>query len=151
MAKGAIVGGIASVLPFVPGGPMAGILVGSAVGFAKSNDRINNMLFGDEGKLSKAIDIVKQKLPKMGLGAAVGMLAGPFGLTTNLMVGAGLGFVSDTEKFKEIVFGVKGFDGKRAGGLVGFIRDAAEIPINGIKRLFNETLDWFKNDIISPL
>lgn len=151
MAKGAIVGGIASVLPFVPGGPMAGILVGSAVGFAKSNDRINNILFGDEGKLSKAIDIVKQKLPKMGLGAAVGMLAGPFGLTTNLMVGAGLGFVSDTEKFKEIVFGVKGFDGKRAGGLVGFIRDAAEIPINGIKRLFNETLDWFKNDILAPV
>ena len=151
MAKGAIVGGITSVLPFVPGGPMAGILVGSAVGFAKSNDRINNMLFGDEGKLSKAVDIVKQKLPKMGLGAAVGMLAGPFGLTTNLMVGAGLGFVSDTEKFKEIVFGVKGFDGKRAGGLVGFIRDAAEIPINGIKRLFNETLDWFKNDILAPV
>lgn len=151
MAKGAIVGGITSILPFVPGGPMAGILVGSAVGFAKSNDRINNILFGDEGKLSKVVDIVKQKLPKMGLGAAVGMLAGPFGLTTNLMVGAGLGFVSDTEKFKEIVFGVKGFDGKRAGGLVGFIRDAAEIPINGIKRLFNETLDWFKNDILAPV
>lgn len=151
MAKGAIAGGIASILPFVPGGPMTGILVGSAVGFAKSNNRINNMLFGDEGKLSKAVDIVKQKLPKMGLGAAVGMLAGPFGLITNLMVGAGLGFVSDTEKFKEIVFGVKGFDGKRAGGLVGFIRDAAEIPINGIKRLFNETLDWFKNDILAPV
>ena len=151
MAKGAIVGGIASVLPFVPGGPIAGILVGSAVGFARSNEDLKNKLFGKEDKLGKAVNIIKQKLPKMGLGAAAGFLAGPFGLTTNLMLGAGLGFVSDTEKFKEIVFGVKGFDGKRAGGLVGFIRDAAEIPINGIKNLFEETKQWFKDDILAPI
>lgn len=151
MAKGAIVGGITSLLPFVPGGPMAGILVGSAVGFARSNDKLKNQLFGEESKLTKIVDTVKQKLPKMGLGAAVGMLAGPFGLTTNLMVGAGLGFVSDTEKFKEIVFGTKGFDGKRAGGLVGFIRDAAEIPINGIRDLFKQAQDWFKKDILAPI
>lgn len=151
MAKGAIVGGITSVLPFVPGGPMAGILVGSAVGFAKANDDLNKKLFGDDGKLKKATTILKQKLPKMGLGAAIGLLTGPFGLTTNLMLGAGIGFVSDTEKFKEIVFGTKGFDGKRAGGLVGFIRDAAKIPIEGIKNLFNQVRDWFKDEILSPI
>ena len=151
MAKGAIVGGITSVLPFVPGGPLAGILVGSAVGFARSNENINKMLFGENGKLTKAASILKQKLPKMGLGAALGMLTGPFGLTTNLMLGAGLGFVSDTEKFKEIVFGVKGFDGKRSGGLVGFIRDAAQVPLEGIKKLFEDTKEWFKNSILSPI
>lgn len=151
MAKGAIVGGITSILPFVPGGPMAGILVGSAIGFARSNDKLKNQLFGEDSKLTKIVDTVKQKLPKMGLGAAVGMLAGPFGLTTNLMLGAGLGFVSDTEKFKEIVFGTKGFDGKRAGGLVGFIRDAAEIPINGIKDLFNQARTWFKDEVLAPI
>lgn len=151
MAKGAIVGGITSLLPFVPGGPIAGILVGSAVGYVRSNEKLKNQLFGEDGKLDKIVDTVKQKLPKMGLGAAVGMLAGPFGLTTNLMVGAGLGFVSDTEKFKEIVFGVKGFDGKRAGGLVGFIRDAAEIPINGIRELFKQAQTWFKEDILAPI
>ena len=151
MAKGAIVGGITSVLPFVPGGPLAGILVGSAVGFARSNENINRMLFGENGKLTKAASILKQKLPKMGLGAALGMLTGPFGLTTNLMLGAGLGFVSDTEKFKEIVFGVKGFDGKRSGGLVGFIRDAVQVPLEGIKKLFDDTKEWFKNSILSPI
>lgn len=151
MAKGAIVGGITSVLPFVPGGPLAGILVGSAVGFARSNENINRMLFGENGKLTKAASILKQKLPKMGLGAAIGMLTGPFGLTTNLMLGAGLGFVSDTEKFKEIVFGVKGFDGKRSGGLVGFIRDAVQVPLEGIKKLFEDTKEWFKNSILSPI
>ena len=151
MAKGAIVGGITSVLPFVPGGPMAGILVGSAVGFARSNENLKNKLFGKEDKLGNAVKILKQKLPKMGLGAAVGFLAGPFGLTTNLMLGAGLGFVSDTEKFKDIVFGTKGFDGKRDGGLVGFIKDAVEIPINGIKDLFGYAKGWFKKDILDPM
>lgn len=151
MAKGAIVGGITSLLPFIPGGPIAGIMVGSAVGFARSNDDLKKSLFGEEGKLTKIGKTLKEKLPKMGLGATAMVLGGPFGLTTNLILGAGLGFVSDTEKFKEIVFGTKGFDGKRSGGLVGFIRDAAEIPINGIRNLFNTTLDWFKKDILDPV
>lgn len=151
MAKGAIVGGITSLLPFIPGGPIAGIMIGSAVGFARSNDSLKTSLFGEEGKLTKIGKTLKEKLPKMGLGAAAMALGGPFGLTTNLILGAGLGFVSDTEKFKDIVFGTKGFDGKRAGGLVGFIRDAAEIPINGIRNLFNKTLDWFKTDILDPV
>lgn len=150
MAKGVIAGGIASILPFVPGGPMAGILVGSAVGFAKANDDLNKKLFGDDGKLKKATTILKQKLPKMGLGAAVGLLTGPFGLTTNLMLGAGIGFVSDTEKFKEIVFGNKGVDGKRYGGIVGFIKEALETPVDMIKQMAKDTLDWFKNDIAKP-
>ena len=150
MAKGAIAGGIASILPFVPGGPMAGILVGSAVGFAKANDDLNKKLFGDDGKLKKATTILKQKLPKMGLGAAVGFLTGPFGLTANLMLGAGIGFVSDTEKFKEIVFGNKGVDGKRYGGIVGFIKEALETPVDMIKQMAKDTLDWFKNDIAKP-
>lgn len=151
MAKGAVVGGITSLLPFVPGGPVAGIVVGSAVGFARSNERLKNALFGEDKVLSKMKKKIEEKLPKMGLGAAAMMLGGPFGLTTNLMVGAGLGFVSDTEKFKEIIFGTKGVDGKRAGGLVGFIKDATEIPINGVKKLFNETIQWFKTDILDPI
>lgn len=151
MAKGAIVGGITSLLPFIPGGPIAGIMVGSAVGFARSNDSLKESLFGKEGKLTKIGKTLKEKLPKMGLGAAAMALGGPFGLTTNLILGAGLGFVSDTEKFKDIVFGTKGFDGKRAGGLVGFIRDAAEIPINGVRNLFKTTLEWFKTDILDPV
>lgn len=35
MGKGATVGAITSILPFVPGGPVAGIIVGSSIGFAK--------------------------------------------------------------------------------------------------------------------
>lgn len=151
ISKGAILGGIASVLPFVPGGPMAGILVGSAIGFAKSNDDIREKLFGEDKALFKIGKTLKEKLPRMGLGAAAMFLGGPFGVTTNLMVGSALGFVSDTEKFKDIIFGTKGFDNKRRGGLVGFIKDAVEIPINGIKNLFEYSKNWFKKDILDPM
>ena len=151
MSKGAILGGIASVLPFVPGGPMAGILVGSAIGFAKSNDDLREKLFGEDKALSKIGKTLKEKVPRMGLGAAAMFLGGPFGVTTNLMVGSALGFVSDTEKFKDIIFGTKGFDNKRRGGLVGFIKDAVEIPVNGIKNLFEYSKNWFKKDILDPM
>ena len=150
MAKGAIVGGITSLLPFIPGGPIAGIMVGSAVGFARSNDNLKTSLFGEEGKLTKIGKTLKEKLPKMGLGAAAMALGGPFGLTTNLILGAGLGFVSDTEKFKQIIFGNEGSDGKRHGGMVGFVKDALEIPLNGVKTLFTTTMNWFKDDLLKP-
>ena len=151
MTKGAILGGITSILPFVPGGPMAGILVGSAIGFAKSNDKLNKQLFGEDKILGKMKKTLEQKLPRMGLGAATMFLGGPFGITTNLIVGAGLGFVSDTDKFKDIVFGTKGSNGERTGGLVGFIKAATEIPIQKMKDIWEDTRKWFSNKFLAPL
>lgn len=151
MSKGAIVGGIASILPFVPGGPMAGILVGSAVGFARSNDDLREKLFGKDKALSKIGNTLKEKLPRMGLGAAAMFLGGPFGVTTNLMVGSALGFVSDTEKFKDIVFGTKGSNGERTGGLIGFIKSATEVPIETMKAIWNDTRKWFTDKFLDPL
>ena len=151
MSKGAILGGITSILPFVPGGPVAGILVGSAVGFAKSNDKLNKQLFGEDKILGKMKKTLEQKLPRMGLGAATMFLGGPFGITTNLIVGAGLGFVSDTDKFKDIVFGTKGSNGERTGGLVGFIKAATEIPIQKMKDIWEDTRKWFSNKFLAPL
>src|SRR5699024_9874711 len=91
------------------------------------------------------------KLPRMGLGAAAMFLGGPFGITTNLMVGAGLGFVSDTNKFKDIVFGTKGSNGERTGGLVQYIKEAVEVPINTAKQIWQETHDWSKDTFLPPL
>ena len=151
MSKGAIIGGITSVLPFVPGGPIAGILVGSAVGFAKSNDNLSKQLFGEDKAIGKIKKKLEQKLPRMGLGAAAMFLGGPFGVTTNLMIGAGLGFVSDTDKFKDIVFGTKGSNGERTGGLVQYIKEAVEVPIETAKQIWKETHDWFSETFLPPL
>lgn len=151
MAKSATVGGILSVLPFVPGGPVSGILIGSAVGFARSNETMRETLFGKDAVVGKAVKYVKQRLPKMGLGATVGALAGPFGITTNLMIGAGLGLLSDTEKFKRMIFGTKDVDGNYRGGLVGNIKKVLAVPLEGLSGIIDDTREFFNNEIYEPL
>ena len=148
MGKGATVGGIVSALPFIPGGPVSGIIIGSALGFAKNNDTIQKAIFGEN--LEKK-DAFKKKLqsvmPKMGAGALIGVLAGPFGLTGNLILGSALGFAADTNKFKDLVFG-KEKDGKRQGGLLKKITDPVA---NFFKKSLVEVKNFLKNDILQPV
>ena len=141
MAKGATVGAITSIMPFVPGGPLAGIMVGSAIGFASKNEKIQETLFGAEGKLKGLPDYLKKSLPRMGLGALLGALTGPFGLGANLMLGSAIGFAADTNKFKDIFFGEKDEEtGKRHGGIYGAFVDTVAGPL---KEFVKENMEWF--------
>lgn len=151
MAKSGALGGLIASLPFMPGGPVTGIMVGSAIGFAKNNEQIKETLFGKDSILKNAPQIIKKKLPKMGLGALTGALMGPFGLTTNLMIGSALGFASDNEKFKGLLLGTKGIDGKYGGGLIGFIKKSLSIPVKGLGDLIDETREFFNKEIFEPL
>lgn len=151
MAKSGALGGLIASLPFMPGGPVTGLMIGSALGFAKNNEQIKNTLFGEDSILKNAPQILKQKLPKMGLGALTGALMGPFGLTTNLMIGSALGFASDNEKFKGLLLGTKGIDGKYGGGLIGFIKNSLSIPVKGLGDLIDETREFFNKEIFEPL
>lgn len=149
--RGAIIGSLAGMLPFMPGGPVTGLLIGSALGFAKNNETIQEGLFGSKDWLQKAQKMITKQLPRMGLGSLVGAVTGPFGLTTNLLLGATLGLVSDTKTFKNMIFGTKGLNGKRAGGLVGFIKTVTKQPLEGLNKLISDARDFFNNDIFTPL
>lgn len=97
-------------------------------------------------------DIAKKHLPKIGagavLGAGIGMLNGfgghsllgslflPTGLLGGAIVGGGLTLLSQTEAFKSIMFGKKGEDGERTGGLISkklkeSFKKAAPIAVGG--------------------
>lgn len=149
--KGAILGGLAGMLPFMPGGPVTGLLIGSALGFAKNNETIQEGLFGNRDWLGKAKDMIVKQLPRMGLGSLVGAVTGPFGLTTNLLIGSTLGLVSDTQAFKNMIFGTKGVNGKRAGGLVGFIKSVTKEPLEGLNAILKDTRKFFNDEIFNPL
>ena len=156
MAKGAVVGGITSILPFVPGGPVAGIMVGSAIGFAKNNDKINKFLFGDEeteGLISKrAQQTFKEGIPAGILGGAIGAFAGPFGLIGNILAGSAIGFASKTETFQNFLFGKQNEDGEIEGGLVNTIREGFVNPIIDFGGgLIDRFYNWFKRDIAEPI
>lgn len=149
MGKGATVGAITSILPFVPGGPVAGIIVGSSIGFAKNNESIQRALFGEEGLLGPGFpDKVKKVLPKMGVGALAGLVAGPFGVATNVVLGSALGFATDTNAFKDAIFGKEDKDGVREGGLLGSIKDHMIEPSKEFfSDMFKDFKDWFNKDI----
>lgn len=149
MGKGATVGAITSILPFVPGGPVAGIIVGSSIGFAKNNESIQRALFGEEGLLGPGFpDKVKKVLPKMGVGAVAGLITGPFGIATNVILGSALGFATDTNAFKDAIFGKEDKDGVREGGLLGSIKDHMVEPSKEFfSNMFKDFKDWFDKDI----
>ena len=153
IGKGATLGAITSILPFVPGGPVAGIILGSAAGFATKNEAIHEKLFGEEGLIDKDFQKkVKEALPNMGAGALIGLVAGPFGVTTNLILGSALGFATTTDKFKDVMFGEKDENGERHGGVFKNAVDNMLNPIiNFSKEQINGLKEWADKNIKQPL
>ena len=153
MAKGATLGAITSILPFVPGGPVAGIILGSAAGFAIKNEKVHEKLFGEEGLLGpKFADRVKKTLPKMGAGALAGLIAGPFGIGTNLLLGSAIGFATSTNTFKDAFFGKEDDKGDRQGGVFQLMVDNLFKPVKefGIETK-DKLSDWVDKYIKQPL
>lgn len=149
MAKGATVGAITSIMPFVPGGPVAGIIIGSSIGFAKNNEKIQNALFGEEGLLGKDFpEKVKKTLPKMGAGAVLGLVGGPFGVATNVVLGSAIGFATETQTFQKLIFGEEDAEGNRDGGLLGMLKESVIEPNKQFfGNMFKEFREWFNTDI----
>ena len=135
-----IAGGLAGLLPIMPGGPIGGMFIGSAIGFAKHSDAVQHFLFGnaeegtsgifgtEEDKKEK-IAWLKKMAPKAMAGALIGAVAGPFGFAGNILVGSALGFASETELFKRVLFGEEDADGNRKGGITGWIREDIIKPV----------------------
>lgn len=153
LAKFATVGGIAGFTGLLPGGPLGGILLGSAVGFASENERLKDYLFGDVGLLGKDTDKkIKKSFPKMALGAAALSFTGPFGLLGNIALGGALGFVSDSQKFKELIFGVEDSNGVRKGGILGSVRKRIIDPLaDYISKGLGKVEDMLYTHILEPI
>lgn len=155
MAKGATVGAITSLMPFIPGGPVAGIVIGSSIGFATKNEGLQKALFGEDFDLDKFQEKVQKVLPKMGLGAIAGLVAGPFGVATNAILGASLGFASDTDAFKNAIFGEEKMneDGTvtREGGVYGAIKEMVKPATNFINEQVTKSKKWLKDKVTTPI
>lgn len=171
MGAGGILGMGASI--FLPGGPLLGLTIGSAVGFATKSTKVQELLFGkfdDKGNLiTKGLitpqmrESIKKHLPKGIAGAAFGGLSAflsggllPGGPLVGAMVGASINILSSSEKFKDFLFGGMDEDGKRKGGLFGSVRDFIKDEfLTPFKHWFNKKgiviKDWFQNAISTPL
>lgn len=131
-----IAGGVLGL--FTPFGVLGGAAIGAGIGYLKHSEGFKKFIFGDEatgeeGLISKEAyekfkSHVKKAAPNMLIGAAGGILAGPFGLLGNAALGAGIGLISTTETFHDFVFGnpEKGTAGVLDAFKTGFLDPAKE-------------------------
>lgn len=134
MAKGGAVGTIGGLFM---GSPILGAIVGSSIGYVSKSEKAQKVLFGDIDNptaLGKLRDKIKERIPGITLGAIGGLLAGPFGITGNLLLGSGIGFLASSEKVKDFFLGKKGSNGKRAGG---FLYDFKHKVMDNVSELFH--------------
>lgn len=160
LKKYGIVGTLAGFL--TPLGPVGGLMAGSAIAYAKNNERISQALFGeasdpDSGLFSQnRKKWIKDRLPNLAVGAAGTMLFGPFGLVGNALVGGGIGLLTTTNEFKDAMFGTPrlGPDGEeiRDGGIVGALREGVVDPLKEMAiEIKDKGLDWLEDKIIMPV
>ena len=144
-----IVGGIAGLTPFMPFGPITGLMLGGTMGYLKNNKKFQERIFGEEGLLNPdRKEKLKKALPKMGAGALVGTMMGPFGLLGNALIGSGAGFVTSTDKFQEMLLGKKDKDGNYTGGLLSSLQTNYIEPLKGkVVDFGKRQAKWFKTKI----
>lgn len=125
---------------FLPGGPILGTMIGSAVGYASKNQAFQEFLFGktlEDGSIddSKALfskklqENFKKYVPTAVAGAGIGSLGlgmlgigGPFGIMGGMAIGSAVSMASNSEKVKTFLFGEWDEEkAKREGGVFGKI------------------------------
>ena len=144
ITKGGIYG---TVLGAVGGSPILGTILGSVTGFVSSSEKAKTVLFGEIDPKTgnrkggwvpkKVLNALQSSIPKIGLGTALGAIAGPFGgvgplngIAVNAMVGAVAGFVADTNKFKNWFYGKEDpKTGERKGGFLDYTKKNLFQPI----------------------
>lgn len=131
-------------------GPLAGLMLGSGLGFAKNAEAFQGTLFGEGGIISdENISKLKKGAKNMGIGAATAalFLPGPFGLVGSALIGATAGYATSTDKFKDFLLGEEDEDGKRKGGVKGALMDNV---VNPLKNFGNTIVDKTLDELFGP-
>lgn len=166
LAKGAAAGVIPSLM--LGFGPVGAIAIGGAYSLAKNNKTVNEKIFGKtyydkdgkpigrkEGMIPKKVqDYVKKNMPKIaGFGGAAALLDPTgMGLLMNFGLGAGLGLLGTSDKFRDMMLGKKNEKGEREGGLVGALKDNVIKPLQSFGRtLYQDFYKFMDYNLFSPL
>lgn len=161
-------GTVGSVAGLLTGfGPVGGVMLGAAIGFAKNNQSISDKLFGTQlkdkdghiigrannGIISKKQQAFLKKSYKTMLpGALAGLVMDPTGgFLTNIAFGAGGSLLLTSDKFQNFMLGKRGFDGKRRGGVLGKIETMLTSPIKAFAKSITDTKKgWIGSAIVKP-
>ena len=136
-----------------PLGPLGGLMMGSAISFAKNNETVKNSLFGKTGLINDdSKKIIQKVFPHVAAGAISTMFLGPFGLLGNAILGSGIGLATTTDEFKDMMLGKADAKGNRKGGLAGSLRSALIDPLASFGNTMQSTfVNFVKRDMLTPL
>lgn len=149
-----IVGGVSGLLPFVPFGPVGGLMIGAGVGFLKNTEVVQERMFGKGGIIDdKKKAAIKKAVPRTLAALVPSLFLGPFGLLGNAVLGTGLGLLSNTKTFEKSVFGTYNLATKKnENGLLPLLRDTMVNPIRKFyNRMANTLFDWVKDNVMKPV
>ena len=146
MGKWGLAGGAIGL--FTGFGPLGGAVIGSAASLAKNSEKVNEFVFGkkildEDGKVvdrvggilgKKNMARLKKSLPHAAVASLGTFMMTGAGLLPSLAIGTGIGLVTSTDTFKDLLFGKKGEDGKRHGGLVGLMKKHIVNPLANFAR-----------------
>lgn len=157
LKKYGITGGLAGLLPFLPFGPVGGLMIGSAFSYAKNNENIQKALFGKDGEKglipTTAIKKIKKIVPNVALGAAGGLMFGPFGLLGNMVLGSGVGYLTTSQKFQNMLLGTYNPKTKQyEDGILPDIRERFISPLrDDMKKVTEKIGEFVDKEMLTPL
>lgn len=120
---------------FLPGGPIAGALLGMGAGIAANSTQLKDVLFGKENENGERTGgIIKKEWQDkfndnkdaLSKGAGVGLIGSlflPGGPITGAIIGAGLGLATKTEAFSKLLYGDMGDADNPTGGIGKYVKD----------------------------
>ena len=156
IGKMSVAGGALGLIGGALGGPfglMGGLMLGAATGVLKNYDSAQKLMFGNhnvKGKIDKALN--HKYLKSIGLGALAGglVLGGPLGLLGGALLGVAGKYASDSEKFKDFMFGKKNKKGNRnyKNGYLGMIGEKILAPLGTLK---DDIIKYMDKNVFQPI
>lgn len=156
VGKYAAAGGTLGLIGGAIGGPvglMGGIVLGASAGLLKNYDSAQKMVFGNhnvKGTIDKVLS--KKYLKSVGLGAlAGGVFAGPLGMLGGAMLGVAGQYASDSDKFKDWMFGARDpntNERKYNEGYLGKIGEKILAPLGSLK---DEIIHYMDENVFQPI
>ena len=156
IGKMSVAGGALGLIGGALGGPfglMGGLMLGAATGVLKNYDSAQKLMFGNHNVKGKIDKVLNHKyLKSIGLGALAGglVLGGPLGLLGGALLGVAGKYASDSEKFKDFMFGKKNKKGNRnyKNGYLGIIGEKILAPLGTLK---DDIIKYMDKNVFQPI
>lgn len=156
LGKYTAMGGGLGLIAGAIGGPfglMGGLVLGAGAGLLKNYEGARKLVFGNhdvKGKIDKVLS--KKYLKSIGLGAlGGGIMFGPLGILGGAMLGVAGQYASDSDKFKDWMFGAKDPNTGERKYSEGFLGKVGEKILSPLSTLKDDIVHYMDEAVFQPI